>query len=345
VVLPLIPVIGLGFLVTFVVLYGMTHGLQTWLASLLNSLAHPQGSFWKVGALKVAGAIVGAAAYVFRAVGHACSQVAAHSIPRVAHWLDGVAAWVTHNATIAGSFADEVATGFERLVAHTIPAELGKWDKGLPKKIAISLGLGAFGAAELALLGKGIDTLLRGIGSLSKDHLRRVGHGIDRLVREHVIERFNTVERVVTHAIPKELGKVRSRVGRAERTISNPSARWVKAIWKRGWILVGAGLMLRFLVKKFPHLFCRNVTKTAKAICNPANNLLVDLLLGEAIAAFAIADICQVVKGIEVLAEGFEPILRELVTAEDDFFDWCGNDLPTAHDTPGYDGPWLATAL
>src|SRR5258705_9989411 len=103
-ILPLIPVIGLGFLVTFVVLYGMTHGLQTWLASLLNALAHPQGSFWKVAALKAVGALVNASTYVFRAVGHAISQSAAHGTARVAHYFGGLTLWITHNAIVAGDF-------------------------------------------------------------------------------------------------------------------------------------------------------------------------------------------------------------------------------------------------
>jgi hypothetical protein len=322
-VLPLIPLIGLGFFVTWLVLYGMTHGLQTWLASLLNALAHPQGSFWKVAALKAVGAIVGAAAYVFRAVGHAISQAAAHGTARVAHYFGGITVWLTQHAIVAGDFAEATALGFERLVAHTIPHVVAR-------AIAVPLHEVRVGLrhteAELA-------------------QLRRYARGIDTLVRDTIIPDIRRLAHAIDITLPRALGKVRARVGRAERSISHPSKRWIKAVWKAGFVLVGAGLMLKFLVKKFPHLFCRNVTKTAKALCSPRNNLLVDLLLGEAIAAFVIADMCTTVKAIEVVAEGFEPLLRELVTAEDDFFDWCGNDLPSAHDTPGYGGPWLATTL
>jgi hypothetical protein len=322
VALPLIPVIGLGFFVTFVVLYGMTHGLQTWLASLLNALAHPRGSFWKVTAMKIAGAVVGAFAYVFRAVGHAVSQAASHSIPRVAHWLTSIAVWVAANATVAGRFAEDTAYGFERLVAHTIP-------RIVAKAIAVPIH-----EVQLGLRHAERDLAL----------LRRYARGIDRLVRDSIIPRIRAAERAIEVTIPREIADIRHRERVLARDFRNPSRAFAKRIWKLGWLAVGAGLMVKFLVRKFPHLFCRNVTKLGRSICSPRNNLLVDLLLGEAVALFVLADVCATVKAIEGVADKAAPLLQGLVEGSDDFFDWCGGDLPTAHDPPGYSGGLLPTA-
>ncbi len=320
--LPLIPLIGFGFLLTWFVLYGMTHGLQTWLASFLNALAHPQGSLWKRTALLPVSLVAGATLYVFRTVGHSISQAAAHGVARVAHYVASWAIWIQHNAVALGNFAEDTAVGFERLVGHTIPHIVARAIAVPIHEVQIGL---RHTERELA-------------------QLRRYATGIDRLVRDRVWPQLRRVAHAVDITLPRTIGRVGARVGAAERAISHPTNRWVKAIWKRGWILVGAGLMLRFLVKKFPHLFCRNVTKTAKALCNPVNNLLVDLLLGEAVAAFVLTDICTTVKAIEGLADVASPLLLELVSGSEDFFDWCGGDLPTAVDPPGYSGGLLPTA-
>ena len=320
--LPLIPAIALGFFVTWLVLYGMTHGLQTWLASLLNALAHPRGSFWKVAALKAVGALVGAAAYVFRSVGHAISQAAAHGTARVAHYFGGITVWLTHHAIIAGDFAEATALGFERLVAHTIP-------HAVSRAIAVPLH-------EVRL---GLRHAERDI-----ELLRRYARGIDRLVRHSIIPDIRRLARAVDITLPRALGRVQHGERVLARDFRNPSRAFAKRIWKLGWLAVGAGLMVKFLVKKFPHLFCRNVTKVAKSICRPGNNLLVDLLLGEAVAAFVLTDICTTVRAIEGVADKAAPLLLGLVSGSEDFLDWCGGDLPTAHDSPGYSGALLPTA-
>jgi hypothetical protein len=289
-VLPLIPLIGLGFFVTWLVLYGMTHGLQTWLASLLNALAHPQGSFWKVAALKAVGAIVGAAAYVFRAVGHAISQAAAHGTARVAHYFGGITVWLTQHAIIAGDFAEATALGFERLVAHTIPHVVAR-------AVAVPLH-------ELKV----------GLRHTERDLelLRRYARGIDRLVRDTIIPDIRRLAHAIDITLPRALGKVRARVGHAERAFANPSARWVKAIWKRGWILVGAGLMLKFLVRKFPYLFCRNSTNALKQVCG-MDNLLLDALLLETTAIVGAISVVQFAKDLQEVEDEAVSLMRRLI--------------------------------
>jgi hypothetical protein len=72
-------------------------------------------------------------------------------------------------------------------------------------------------------------------------------------------------------------------------------------------------------------------------------NQVVDLLLADAVAAFAIADMCDTIAAMETVAEQFEPLLEQLVKVEFATFGFCGHDLPTGHDTGDYRGSWLAT--
>ena len=253
--------VALSFLITWVVLYGMTHGVQTWLSALLNALAHPRGSLWKRIALLPVSLSARAIAYVVHTTGHAISQSAAHGMQRVAHWLGSLTVWASHNAIVVGNFAEETARGFERLAGHTIP-------RAVAKAIAVPIHEVQIGLRhterELA-------------------QLRRYARGIDTLVRDQVIPGLRRIAHAVDVTLPRSLGRVRARVGAAERSIANPSHAWIKRIWHAGWILVGAGLMLKFLVRKFPWLFCRNTTAAAKAVCG-MDSLLLDALLLETLA-------------------------------------------------------------
>jgi hypothetical protein len=313
--------IALGFFVTWLVLYGMTHGLQTWLASFLEALAHPRGSLWKRAALLPVSLAAGAVLYVYRTVGHRISQVASHGVARVASYIGSWAVWIQHHAVVLGDFATEVATGFERLVSHTIPHVV---------------------AREVAPVFKGIDRLEGEVRSLAH-RLAVYARGIDRLLKHTILPQLRHLTHMVDVTLPRAVGRTGSRVGALERRLLNPPKSLVKRWWKLGWVLIGAGLMLKLLAKKFPYLFCRNVKKVAQSICRPSMNQVVDLLLADAVAAFAIADMCDTIAAMETVAEQFEPLLEQLVKVEFATFGFCGHDLPTGHDTGDYRGSWLAT--
>jgi hypothetical protein len=288
-----IPILALGALLSTLVLWGMLQGSQSWLTTLLTRLAHPHGNFLTKTALYPFTKAVEGVLSIIHSVEHTISVAAVHGMSAVAHWFDGLARWTLYNATIAANFAEETARAFERLTAHTIP-------RIVAKAIAVPLHEVRVGLrhteAELA-------------------QLRRYARGIDTLVRDRVWPQVRRIAHAVDITLPRTIGRVRTRVGAAERAISNPSARWVKAIWKRGWILVGAGLMVRFLVRKFPYLFCRNSTNALKAVCGLDTSLLDSLLLD----ATAIVGAISVVEFAEALLEVedealqvFRGLIREL---------------------------------
>jgi hypothetical protein len=288
-----IPILALGALLSTMVLYGMLQGSQSWLTTLLNRLAHPQGNFITRAALYPVTKAAQGVISVLHSVEHTMSVAAVHGMGAVTRWFDGLARWLTHNAIVAGNFAEEVASGFERLTTHTIP-------RAVAKAIAVPIHEVRVGLrhteAELA-------------------QLRRYARGIDTLVRDRLWPALRRVAHAVDVTLPRSLGRVRARVGAAERAIARPSNRWIKAIWRRGWILVGAGLMVRFLVKKFPWFFCRNTTNAAKAICG-MDNLLLDALLAETILLTQPINLRDLVKELESIEGAVVDELRGFITVD-----------------------------
>jgi hypothetical protein len=288
-----IPILALGALLSTMVLYGMLQGSQSWLTTLLNRLAHPQGNFITRAALYPVTKAAQGVISVLHSVEHTMSVAAVHGMGAVTRWFDGLARWLTHNAIVAGNFAEEVASGFERLTVHTIP-------RAVAKAIAVPIHEVRVGLrhteAELA-------------------QLRRYARGIDTLVRDRLWPALRRVAHAVDVTLPRSLGRVRARVGAAERAIARPSNRWIKAVWRRGWILVGAGLMVKFLVRKFPYLFCRNSTNALKAVCGLETSLLDSLLLDATaiIGAVSVVEFAEALLEVEDEALGvFRGLIKEL---------------------------------
>lgn len=63
-------------------------------------------------------------------------------------------------------------------------------------------------------------------------------------------------------------------------------------------------------------LWCDNVGNVGRALCGLPGDL-VGALLGDALAALALADLCELVHLMQIAAGEFEPVLRELVVAAD----------------------------
>lgn len=297
------------------------HSINAWLLPLINSLGNPHGGFLTRIALKPITLAAKGAAWILRSVDHAISVSAGHAMAPVAHLFAGLAAWVTAAMSTSAYFAEEVAYGFQRVVSHTIP-------RAVSRAIAVPLHEVQLGLRHTRQM---------------VEQLRRYARGIDTLVRDTIWPALRRVAHAVDVTLPRSLARVRAGQRVLARDFRNPSRAFAKRIWRLGWIAVGASLMVRFLTRKFPHLFCRNTTRGLKALCRMPSSLL-DLLLGDALLVLAITDICDTMRAIEAVAEQAAPLLTLLVTAEDDFFDWCGGDLPSAHDAPGYKGPWRASA-
>lgn len=268
----------------------MWAGLTWWLVSMLKAFTHPQGSLWKRIALAPLALAATAIVYIVRAVGHALSYSVSHSMPNVSHWMNDLATREMAINNAEANFAEQTARSFERLVDHTIPIEIRH---------------------ETAPLRHGIDHLERDLPRL-RARLEHFRVGIDRLLRENIMPRVRANERAIDIAIPREIGRIRTRVKTVERTISNPSRSWVKRMWKYGWLAIGAGLVLKFLVRKFPHLFCRNTTRGLKALCG-MDSLLLDALLLETTAIVGSISVVQFAEDLQEVEDEAVTLLRGLI--------------------------------
>jgi hypothetical protein len=317
----LVPLVSIALVMCVSSLYGMQRGQQDWLTPLVNSLRNARGSFLKRNALRLVGAALAGASWIVNQVVHALSVAVSFRLETFVHWMDGLTRWVGVQAEGLPQLAEDVYHFGRGLLHHHLPKEIHKAVKPVAH------------AAKVATAGVRKDV----------QRVTTTVHVITRVVTTRVVPQVHRLTHAIDITIPREFDRVRAREKAFERSVSRPASRWVKAIWRRGWILVGAGLMVKFLLKKFPHLFCRNSTKGLKALCRMPSSLL-DLFLGDALLVFAITDICTTMRAIEAVADQAAPLLALLVRAEDDFFDWCGGDLPSAHDAPGYKGPFRASA-
>jgi hypothetical protein len=265
--LVLVPLVGFGLLLAWIVLFGMHRTTNDWLVTLLTRLAHPQGSFITRAALKVVSLAAGGVLWIVNQVDHAVSKAASHASAAVAHWFHGIAAWLTHVFTAAEDFALDVAHGFERLVEHTIPREI---------------------RAATRPLWRGIDALEHDLSRLIA-RLRAFERGIDRLITTRILPAIRAAEHAIAVTIPRELGHIRSRVGQLEHDLTHPSRAWLKRLAASLWGVALFGLLIRTLARRFPWLFCRKVSGVGRRLCGLDQGLLDSLLMDTVLIAGTIS--------------------------------------------------------
>lgn len=259
--------LGLTVLVTFLVFWGMHQGSNTWLRVLLEEYTKPRGSFIKR-------AVTAPARLVLRGVLRVERVVRA----ALAAWLvtntAAVAAWISNLATLALGLAHEVrdlGLGIEadigRLVHVWIPRELRKALSPVDRLAHSALRVGhrarAYAESEAARLRRGIDTLRRDL----RREISRARHGIEAGIAAHVLPRIRGVERRVGNILSRELPRIRARERALERAFAHPDKAWLRRIGQAIWAASIFGLLVRFLVRRFPWLFCRNVDRLARRVC------------------------------------------------------------------------------
>jgi hypothetical protein len=213
-------------------------------------------------------------------VTHELTKAASHYMHPLAHWLTSLADWSFANAVAVGLFAERTALAFERLTTVVLPRELGKATRPINRKATAALGLAGLTAAAL----------------------RRYAHGIDRLLHREIIPAVRHAAHAIDVTIPRELGRVRSRVGQLERDLTHPSTRWLRRIAEAMWLTTLLGLMLRTLARRFPWLFCRQVKGVGNRVCSLDSGLFQSLLadtliISGSISLVAFAKELQAIEG------------------------------------------------
>lgn len=259
--------LGLTVLVTFIVFWGMHQGSNTWLRVLLEEYTKPRGSFIKR-------AVTAPARLALRGVLRVERVVRA----ALAAWLvtntAAVTAWLSNLAVLALGVAHEIRdlglgieAGIGRLVHVWIPRELRKAISPVDRLAHAGLRVGhqarAYAEAQAARLRRGIDTLRRDL----RREISRARHGIEAGIAAHVMPRIRGVERRVGRILSRELPRIRARERALERAFAHPDKAWLRRIGQAIWAASIFGLLVKFLVRRFPWLFCRNVDRLARRVC------------------------------------------------------------------------------
>lgn len=283
----LILVPPLALIVAWYVLFGMHRTSNDWLVTLLTRLAHPQGSFLTRAAMKPLSLAAGGVLWVVNQVDHAISKAASHASAAVAHWLHGLASWFTHVFNAAEAFALDVEHAFTRLVHNTIPH--------------------AIHVATVPLW-RGIDHLERDLHHLQQ-RLTHFARGIDRLLTHRVLPALRHLEHAIAVTIPRELGRIRTRVGQLEHDLTHPSKAWLKRLARAMWAAALLGLLIRTLARRFPWLFCRKVKTVGGRVCGLDSDLLNALLLDTLIISGTIS-VVAMAKELQALEPAALAIIR-----------------------------------
>lgn len=277
VLLPLVAV-PLSFLVLWLALYGMHKGSNDWLSPLLAGIVPRSRGLWgfvlSIGALIVK-PLTDAALRVFHSVSHAISLAASHQMGTATHWTNANTAREHLLSNAHAGFMAEVATGLGQGFEVKVPRKIREKTNPIAKKAGGALILAGLTAAAL----------------------RRYRHGIDRLLHHKVIPGLHHATHAVDVALPGSIAGVRSRVGSLERDFAHPSRAWVRRIGHALWGGVLLGLLVKWLARKFPWLFCRQTRQVGRRLCAIDPGLLSSLLADTLLFAglFSLKDFARAV--------------------------------------------------
>jgi hypothetical protein len=280
---------GLPVLLGAIVLLALAETAKVWLEPTVAGLTHRRGSFIGRIADLVTVPLRAAAAAIFAGVSHSISVAASHRMRPLARWISGAGSWLLAVVFGFALLARDTAYGFERLTTVVLPRQIGRATRPINRRALAALGLAGALAAQLA----------------------RYRRGIDRLIRTKVMPQIRHATHAVDVAIPRALGRIRTRVGRLEDRVSNPSRAWLRRIARSLWAAGLAGLFIRALARRFPWLFCRKVKGVGQRVCGLDAGLLDSLLLDTLVLSGTISVVqmareLQAIEGAAVnLVRGF----------------------------------------
>lgn len=159
-----------------------------------------------------------------------------------------------------------------------------------------------------------------------------LSHGVDRRIRNKTLPLFKGIDWVKgqtnairggTKANTKAINRAHAQIGQNVGTGRHSLGARVGVIekdiakTKPGVATAATATVVAAALGKLGlnWLRCRNVGRVGKAICGMDSRLL-DMLLGEAVIAFAAADLCAFSAAVEAIAEQTRPALFALVDVE-----------------------------
>lgn len=299
--------IGLGVLLTYLVLFGLKHGYDYSLGSLLTKLAQLTSHVWLVG---------GSIAHAIDAANHwvedRLAQGLASSELVVAKWWHGMEWIVRTTGDVLEQFGADVHGAFDALVHGTVPTVV----KGTTEPLKQALA-----KAERALSSQA--------ATLEHDLTKRA-----KAIEGTMAADFGAAWRGIDHITGSVLGALAHTLTVAETDLANLRdylGRTFGARLKAIEELLAGGLIaaigLSIVSRLFPFLRCTNVQKAARSLCRFPTQLL-ESLLADALEAAVLLNICEAVSIMTRTAKAFEPELAAIVGVTDAALQCSHGDAP-----------------
>lgn len=234
--------------------------------------------------------------------------------------------WAFHKFMKAQSYAWQELSGVVADLAEGTEAALGVLRRSTIPALLAAL----FGplAALVYQLRHNIGALAAHVASLPHD-VTKVVEATPTIVKPVDIQKITTIVKADAQALPRAIANpwpdIRGIEGSLDRLWDRTSGV-VKGLTVGGIIgLVGATIFNHF---GLGWLRCRGVNRLGNKLCGLSG--LIETLLGDAIDALIITDLCQFTEAIAYAARRFEPVLIDFVDVENALIGCGGASLPPA---------------
>ena len=165
------------------------------------------------------------------------------------------------------------------------------------------------------------ETIVKPVQRIARGALTALTNRVTAL--EHTVHQIRPQVNYITRLVVDVPKSLRLRVGRIETRLRKDEHD-IAQLQKKVGVAGMAGIFGAVLVKLgLDWLRCRNVSRLGRGICRMNPNLL-RYLLGASFEAFAVLDLCALIKAEVALAEWFQPLMMELVDVDEWLIKNCG---------------------
>lgn len=311
---PLMYALGLVSLVCFIILWGLRLTCVEWVTALLHWFAKHTPS------LPVVGNIFGdlanlAAAGIEDTVGASLSYAAGKFEQSAVFWFHGANSLVRYLGDSLAWDLGQVTHGFRVLTESYIP-----W--------AVNQGR--------SVVYKGIDDLGSGFKHITRQTEAALARGIDATNRE-ITKLWEEIAGIragakaagAAGAIPATIPLVHG-IDRVTNEVWSRIHARLRSLEKAAALAATAAVVARELERKLPFYKCSNTPRLSRLWCR-FPSWLVDLLLGAAIEALTVVELCRIAQGAGVLVHEALPALELLLLAEGAVCLAGGASFPSAY--------------
>lgn len=306
--------IGLGLFVSAIYLYGLTHSSSETTLPTLHATMPRKKRFLRALLFGASGGLSEVILRSHRYIRSVVAHWAWRKTKALAAWFGGLTALAIGVAHEIEELGLGIEHGLGRLTHVWIPRYvhrlLSPIDRLAHNAYRLGLHTRARVEADARRFARGIDRLNHRLEHVVMRRIRGIEHGI----ASRVMPRIRGLEGRLGRVISRDLPALRRRERALERALEHPSRAWLKRIGAALWATSLLGLMVRYLVRRFPWLYCRNVNRLARTVCGLPTNTI-DGLVAALVGAIAVSDLRTIVRFAQEAEEEAVEELRRLLNA------------------------------